>query len=397
MERLRQDRMRELGRVPIVPLEEFEDYTRELPQDQLEEFPDVPQRDFPGEPEPDFAEPEFVEPEPDFAAPGEQEQPEIVSRDPIVRAPLGETSVIEPENPQTPTIIVEEQPQPSMNFTAREDVAALQILLDRGGASPGVVDGKFGSNVDKAIVAYNSITGQNLKSTDTAGIKQALAATGGDPFTTYTLTAADVAGPFVASVPEDYGEKAKLDKLGYTSTSEMLAERFHMDEGYLKSLNPEANFGRVGTIVRVANVGAPVTTKVARIVADKPGKQVRAFDADDKLVAVYPATIGSSDTPSPTGTHEVARVAFDPEYTYNPKINFKQGQNDKILTIPPGPNGPVGSIWIALDKPTYGIHGTPEPSTIGKTESHGCVRLTNWDAQELAKIVKQGVTVEFME
>ena len=102
----------------------------------------------------------------------------------------------------------------------------------------------------------------------------------------------------------------------------------------------------------------------------------------------YPATIGSSDTPSPTGTHEVARIAFNPEYTYNPNVNFKQGDNSQILTIPPGPNGPVGSIWIALSKPTYGIHGTPDPSKIGKTESHGCVRLTNWDAAELAKLVE---------
>ena len=147
----------------------------------------------------------------------------------------------------------------------------------------------------------------------------------------------------------------------------------------------------------MVNGSPPVSAKVARIIADKAKKQVRAYDAYDELVAVYPATIGSTDTPSPVGTHAVARIAFDPEYTYNPKINFTQGQNDKILTIPPGPNGPVGSIWIALDKPTYGIHGTPEPSTIGKTESHGCVRLTNWDAHELAKIVSPGVTVEFME
>ena len=198
-------------------------------------------------------------------------------------------------------------------------------------------------------------------------------------------------------MPADYGEKAKLDRLSYTSVSEMLAEKFHMDEAYLKALNPEANFSRVGTIIRVANVGKPVTTKVARIIADKTKKQVRAFDADDRLVAVYPATIGSSDTPSPVGTHAISRVALDPQYTYNPKLNFKQGTNDKVLTIPPGPNGPVGSVWIALDKPTYGIHGTPDPSKIGKTESHGCVRLTNWDAQELAKLVSAGVPVEFAE
>ncbi|MGE0283937.1 MAG: L,D-transpeptidase, partial [Rhizobiaceae bacterium] len=130
---------------------------------------------------------------------------------------------------------------------------------------------------------------------------------------------------------------------------------------------------------------------------DKANTQVLAYDAYNKLIAAYPASIGSSDTPSPMGTHEVSRIAFNPEYTYNPKLNFKQGNNDKILTIPPGPNGPVGTIWIALDKPTYGVHGTPEPSKIGKTQSHGCVRLTNWDANELAKMVTAGVTVEFLE
>ncbi|MER2634604.1 MAG: L,D-transpeptidase, partial [Rhizobiaceae bacterium] len=186
-------------------------------------------------------------------------------------------------------------------------------------------------------------------------------------------------------------------RMSFTSTAEMLAERFHMDEAYLKALNPDANFNRPGTIIKVANVGKPAAGAVKRIVADKGNKQVRAYDAAGKLLVAYPATIGSSDTPSPTGVHAVSRIAFDPEYTYNPKLNFKQGDNDKVLTIPPGPNGPVGSIWIALDKPTYGIHGTPEPSKIGKTESHGCVRLTNWDAAELAKMVSPGVNVEFVE
>ena len=287
--------------------------------------------------------------------------------------------------------------EPGVVFAGREEVAGLQVLLDRKGASPGVIDGHFGSNVDKALAAYRDITGQNLHSTDTEAIKKALAETGGDTFTTYTITPEDAAGPFVASVPADYGHKAKLDRLSFTSVSEMLAERFHMDEAYLKALNPEAVFGRPGTVIKVVNIGADVSTPVSRIIADKARKQVRAYDASGKLVVAYPATIGSSDTPSPTGTHEVARIAFNPEYTYNPNVNFKQGDNDQVLTIPPGPNGPVGSIWIALSKPTYGIHGTPEPSKIGKTESHGCVRLTNWDAAELAKLVKPGVTVEFVE
>ena len=137
--------------------------------------------------------------------------------------------------------------------------------------------------------------------------------------------------------------------------------------------------------------------KVHYIVANKGKKQVEAFDRNGKLVASYPATIGSAATPSPTGTHTIERIALNPEYTYNPKINFQQGNNTKVLRIPPGPNGPVGSVWIALSKPTYGIHGTPDPSKIGKTNSNGCIRLTNWDAQELASLVREGVTVQFVE
>ncbi|MBN9220110.1 MAG: L,D-transpeptidase family protein [Mesorhizobium sp.] len=339
------------------------------------------------------------------------EAPQPVKPRTIKRQPLNEAS-IDPNQPTTPATpspqpVPAEQGalppksggtsvDPSLSLGARQDVAALQVLLDRGGASPGVIDGRFGSNVDKALAAYNEITGSNLKSTDAVGIQAALAQSGGDPFANYTITDQDVAGPYVASIPEDYSQKAQLNCMCYTSVTEALAERFHMDENYLKSLNKGADFNSPGTVIKVANFGKLVSTPVARIVADKTKKEVYAYDAGGKLVAAYPATIGSADTPSPTGIHAVSRIALDPNYTYNPNINFKQGQNDKILTIPPGPNGPVGSVWIALDKPTYGIHGTPEPSKIGKTESHGCVRLTNWDARELAKLVSPGVTVEFI-
>ncbi len=169
----------------------------------------------------------------------------------------------------------------------------------------------------------------------------------------------------------------------------MLAERFHMDEGYLKALNPRANFSRVGTIIRVANIGQPIAKPVTRVVADKGDKAGLRLRRRQQARRLYPATIGSTDTPSPTGTHLVSRVVLDPRlHLQSANLNFKQGENNKILTIPPGPNGPVGSVWIALDKPTYGVHGTPEPSKICKTErASGCVRLTNRDAQELAKLV----------
>lgn len=280
---------------------------------------------------------------------------------------------------------------------SKAQVSALQVYLDRNGISPGVIDGRMGSNVAKALDAWFEATGERLDPADTDLIVSRLAAEGGLAFTTYTITAEDAAGPFIASVPADYAEKAQLERLAYTSTSEMLAERFHMDEAYLKALNPGVDFTLPGVQIKVVATGEKKTGSVTSIVADKARKQVRAYDAAGKLIAAYPATIGSSDTPSPSGEVTIERVAHNPGYTYNPKINFKQGDNDKILQVPPGPNGPVGTIWIALSKPTYGIHGTPEPSTIGKTQSHGCVRLTNWDAEELAGMVTPGVTVSFIE
>ncbi len=280
---------------------------------------------------------------------------------------------------------------------AKIEIAALQVLLDRAGVSPGVIDGRMGGNVDKAVAAYTEMTGRTIDATNAQSLLEELDMTGGPAVISYEITNEDVGGAYVASIPEDYAHKAALPAMSYERVSEMLAERFHMDEAYLQEINPGADFTRPGTILKVMAVGENVTAPVSRIVADKGREQVRAYDAGGRLVAAYPSSIGSTSTPSPTGTVEVARIALDPNYTYNPKINFKQGDNDKILTIPPGPNGPVGTVWIALSKPTYGIHGTPEPSKIGKTNSHGCVRLTNWDARELAKLVTPGVVVEFHE
>lgn len=364
---------------------------RDVPSD---EYPDAPEATNPAELQPRIAREEPIERKPLRPGPTEPQDEFTTGTTPPKD---GELTIAPAEGEPATAAPGDGVKQPSITFGARDDVAALQVLLDRKGASSGVIDGHFGSNVDKALAAYRDIVGENLHSTDVEQIKKDLAATGGDAFINYTITPEDAAGPFVASVPADYGAKAKLDRLSFTSVAEMLAERFHMDEAYLKALNPEAVFGRPGTVIKVANIGTNATTSVTRIVADKARKQVRAYDASGKLVVAYPATIGSSDTPSPSGTHAVARVAFDPDYTYNPSLNFKQGDNNKVLTIPPGPNGPVGSIWIALDKPTYGIHGTPDPSKIGKTESHGCVRLTNWDANELAKLVTPGVPVEFID
>jgi lipoprotein-anchoring transpeptidase ErfK/SrfK len=289
------------------------------------------------------------------------------------------------------------EPAQALGKLSSAEVTALQVFLDREGYSPGVIDGKKGSNVTKAIEAWQNATGETLDPNNAEDILERLRLSGGLAFTTYEITAADAAGPYVAAIPEDYAQKAALPHLSYTSTTEMLAEKFHMDEAYLKEINPGVDFTIPGTLVKVVDIGKPKTGKVAKILADKGRKQVLAYDDSGVLIAAYPASIGSSDTPSPSGLVSVERIALNPGYTYNPKINFQQGENNKVLTLQPGPNGPVGTVWIALSKPTYGIHGTPEPSKIGKTQSHGCIRLTNWDATELAKMASAGVTVEFVD
>lgn len=377
---------------------------RETSRDRRE-YPDYRNPNDAGYPQPDRGYSDYPQSEQRQA----REDPNSGS---VYRAPLdaptsGQQSSIVPlpdtgSSVSTPPQILRPDMSPKREITvpgargATEEVAKFQVLLDRVGASPGVIDGRMGDNVNKAISAYYEITGERLRTYDKEWINAELERTGGAAFIEYTITSEDAAGPYIASVPADYSEKAKLERLSYTRVTEMLAERFHMDEKYLIGLNPEANFNRPGTIVKVTNTNMKLQYEVGRIVADKGRKQLRIYDTHNRLVASYPATIGSESTPSPVGTHTVERVAMNPEYTYNPKINFKQGNNDKVLTIPPGPNGPVGSVWIALSKPTYGIHGTPDPEKIGKTYSNGCIRLTNWDAEELAKRVSKGVTVEFI-
>jgi lipoprotein-anchoring transpeptidase ErfK/SrfK len=211
----------------------------------------------------------------------------------------------------------------------------------------------------------------------------------------YAITADD-ASDLVESIPTDYAEQAKMEHLGYTSVAEKLAEQFHMDSGLLKALNPTAAFN-AGETIAVAMPGAARTGVVKRIEVHRKSGEVFAFADDGSLLVVYPATIGSEDTPSLIGTHKVQGVSRMPVYTYNPKINFQQGGNKKVLELPSGPNGPVGTVWIDLTEPTYGIHGTPEPELIGKVGSHGCVRLTNWDVEELAGMVTPGVVVRFVD
>lgn len=275
--------------------------------------------------------------------------------------------------------------------------AKVQVMLDRAGTSPGVIDGAKGGMSRSAIAAFERRSGLPADGVMDAQVWAALQPFAGGAMTMdYTITPADEA-ELTLHIPDDYLEKANMTSLGYTSVAEKLGERFHMSEKFVAALNPGIPLV-AGSTIKVIAPSKPMRAKVTRIFIEKGTNRVAAYDAEGHMVVNYPATIGSAETPSPSGTHTVRAVALNPEYTYNPSINFTQGENKSVLTLPPGPNGPVGTVWIALSKPTYGLHGTPTPSRLFVSESHGCVRLTNWDAEELAHMVQAGVTtVEFLE
>lgn len=275
--------------------------------------------------------------------------------------------------------------------------ARAQVMLNNNHASPGAIDGSSGKNTLKALASFQQMQGLPTTGELDQATWNALIATQNKPaFIEYSITEADLKGPYAKSIPSDYALQAKMPGLYYTRVTEMLGEKFHMDEAFLKQLNPKATFNKVGEKIIVTNIRNNLPENIHLIVAHKGAKQLYLFNDRNQMIGSFPATIGSSDTPSPTGTYKVVGATKNPYYSYSPS-NFIQGKNLKPLTLPPGPNAPVGNVWIGLSKRSFGIHGTPNPSAISKTASHGCIRLTNWDANDLASKVKAGVTVKFIE
>ena len=278
-------------------------------------------------------------------------------------------------------------------------VLKAQVLLYRQSFSPGVIDGAGGENYKKALTAFQQRNQLKPSGMLDKATWERLNENVSEPvLVEYTLQDADVKGPFSENIPKKLEEMAELKSLGYTSALELLSEKFHTDEKLLKALNPGQQFRDAGERIVVPNIERRgERPRVTKIEVDKKQKVLRALSKDGELVAFYPATTGSDEKPAPSGSHEVRAIAENPTYHYNPEYKFKGVKSDKPFTVPPGPNNPVGAVWIDLSAKSYGIHGTPDPTKISKTFSNGCIRLTNWDVKELAKLVTRGTKVEFID
>ncbi len=282
------------------------------------------------------------------------------------------------------------------------EVAKVQTTLALVNFSPGAIDGVWGDNTRGALRIFQESQGLDASGELDPSTRELLRLDRGDLLTRYQLTASDLSGPFIERVPDDPTDQAELEQMAFTSPAEALAEKFHLTEEMLSSLNPGLSL-EVGATIWVPNLEAGITpgpdtpAQDLRVVVSKNRSSLEVRDAHEKVIFYAPVTAGSNREPLPLGEWEVRTITTDPNYYYDPDLILDADPNQQEASLPPGPNNPVGTVWIGINKEHYGIHGTPEPSEIGHSESSGCVRLTNWDAQHLAQLVSAGTQVLFQE
>lgn len=320
----------------------------------------------------------------------------------VTFAPNGKESFgkLTPDAMNTAPVVV-----PLKGDVSGPSVLKTQVYLDRLDFSVGVLDGRWGTNSAISLWWYQRSRGIEAAepgAVDEATFRALAAAAGGVPaLVSRTLTEDDVKGPFV-SVPDDMYAKAELECLCYESKKEKLAERFHTTQEFIDKLNPDVDFSALnaGDSIWVPNVREPLKQDrpdIARVVISLRGNTFNGFDAAGNLVFHAPTTVGSKYDPSPNETTTVSKVVFDPHFHYQPTLFAEVPDTDPEANLNPGPNSPVGVVWCALSKPHFGIHGTSDPDSIGYASSHGCVRLTNWDAEEAGHRLAPGVPVEFVD